>query len=112
MNTVQLEQVIMSSFSTSSTLRTTGSPLHEYPYTFRPFHQKQVSSTEKIRRTWSSCGSWLSSYALVAISLKDAPGRIRTLFFATVSKSFQDHTNKLVMNIDTRGDYYCGFCFP
>jgi hypothetical protein len=47
MNTVQLEQVIMSSFSTSSTLRTTGSLLHEYPYTYRPFHQKQVSSTEK-----------------------------------------------------------------
>jgi hypothetical protein len=63
-NPLQLEQMMMSSFSLISIKHATGSLLHEYPYTLRLFHPRQVSSTGK------------QTDAPVVHTNGDAPGRL------------------------------------
>jgi|YelNatPaOPRAMG01_1025707.scaffolds.fasta_scaffold10356_4 hypothetical protein len=46
MNHPELEQMMLSSFSSISIVFTTGALLPEYPYKLRRFRPKKVSSTE------------------------------------------------------------------
>jgi len=57
MNPLQLQRLLMSSFSSSSIVNTTGALLLKYSLTLCLYRTKQVLSTEKMnRRSWALSG--------------------------------------------------------
>jgi hypothetical protein len=112
MNPLQLEEMMMSSFSSSSILYTMSSiseKINIYDWTVSS--EAVLIDWKTNRRACASHESRGPMHVVAAISVEDSRFREPGLVLYECIPSFQDHTSKLVRNRDTRNNYYYRVAF-